>query len=399
MKIIILVRILWTAGAQKIAINEARELQLMGNDVELIFLRGKNLKEYDELLKDINYKILSENGNSMFSPLYQYITHRFMPDRGKESRVDYNLIRKFPNYIKNSQVDYLICHDQFAGLAGYYSFKRFRIPYSVFIHEKLSMERDTILKKLWHKFEHSILKNATKVFSITEKIARTVEEVHNVKTIANYPGMDINKITEFEKKENALITVSTWDYGRKPTMYLDIIEEIPHFVLYFAGNFRIANLEKQFKEEVKRRELEDRIIMKQGINESELIELYRKCKFVIRFGFGEYGLGTSSIEAIQNCDPLIINSNLGTADMIIKYSCGVVLEDINSDKVKEFIEANNNKNSYDMLQQNIIKLSKAYSWKNHVEKLLIPLNTNSDMMIPNKQLNFHFPSRNDKTKS
>ena len=47
MKIIILVRIFWTAGAQKIAIKEARELQSMGHDVELIFLRGRKLPEYD----------------------------------------------------------------------------------------------------------------------------------------------------------------------------------------------------------------------------------------------------------------------------------------------------------------------------------------------------------------
>ena len=69
MRIIILVRILWTAGAQKIAIKEAKELQALDNQVELIFLRGKKLPEYDELLEGINYKIISETGNSIFSPL------------------------------------------------------------------------------------------------------------------------------------------------------------------------------------------------------------------------------------------------------------------------------------------------------------------------------------------
>ncbi|MHB8560217.1 MAG: glycosyltransferase family 4 protein [Thermoplasmataceae archaeon] len=369
-KIVILVRILWSAGAQKIAIKEAKELHLMGNDVELIFLRGKKLPEYNELLNEINYKIMSETGNSMLSPIYQYITHKFMPDRGIESRVDYNLIRKFPEYIKNKDIDYIICHDQLAGLAGYYSLKKFGIKYSVFIHEGLSSNKGSILSRLWYNYEHKILENATKVFSITDKVAKTVEEIQKVKAIANYPGMDINRITEFNKKEDALIAVSMWDYGRKPELYLNIIEKIPNFVLYFVGNFRIKELENHFKEEVKKRGLDERIIMKQGVTESELIELYQKSKFVTRFGFGEYGLG-SAMEAIQNCDPLIINSDLGTTDLVNKYSCGLVLDNVNVEEIKKFMDENNNENSYKALQVNIVKLSKDYTWRKHAERLLI----------------------------
>ena len=372
MKIVILVRILWSAGAQKIAIKEAKELQSMGNDVELIFLRGKKLPEYDEILEGINYKIISETGNSILSPLYQYVTHKFTPDRGSESRVDYNLIRKFPEYVRNKDVDYIICHDQLAGLAGYYSYKKFGIKYSVFVHERLTPNHDSILGRLWYHYEHNVLKNAVKVFTITDKVAKTVEEIQNIEAVVNYPGMDINKITEFSKKENGLIAVSMWDYGRKPELYLDIIENIPEFILYLVGNFRIKELENLFKKEIKKRKLEQKVIMKQGIKESELIEMYQKCKFVIRFGFGEYGLG-SAMEAIQNCDPIIINSDLGTAELVNKYSCGVVLDDINSDNIKMFINENNNINSYEKLQGNIIKLSKDYSWKKHAEKLLTPL--------------------------
>ena len=371
MKIIIVVRILWTAGAQKIAIEEAKELLSMGHDVELIFLRGKKLPEYDELLNEIKYTTISETGNSLFSPLYEYITNKFSPYRGKESRVDYNLIRKFPKYIENKNVEYIICHDQLAALGGYYSFKRFGIKYSVFIHEKIGPPNDSILSQLWNRYEKKILKNATSVFAITKKVAKTVEDIQHVKVAANYPGMDINKITEFNKKENALIAVSLWDYGRKPELYLDVIEKIPGFVLYFVGNFRTKEVEEKFSEELLKRKLENKVIMRQGIKESELIELYQKSKFVIRFGFGEYGLGTSAIEAIQNCDPLIINSDLGTAELVSKYSCGVVLEEIKAKDIIKFIDENNNEKSYNELQANIVKLSKDYSWIKHAERLLI----------------------------
>jgi len=371
MKIVILVRILWTAGAQKIAIKEAKELQSMGHDVELIFLRGKKLPEYDDLLNEVKYTIISETGNSVLSPLYEYITHKFQPYLGKEARVDYNLIRKFPKYIKNKNIDYVICHDQFAGLAGYYSFKKFGIKYSVVVHERLSHFNDSILGKVWLKYENKILKNATSVFAMTEKIAKSVEDIHHVKATVNYSGMDIYKITEFNRKENALIAVSMWGYGRKPELYLDVIEKIPGFILYFAGNFKVREQVEEFKDEIRKRKLENKVIMKQGIKESELIELYQKSKFVIRYGFGEYGLGMATIEAIQNCDPLIINSDLGTAELVNKYSCGIVLKEVNGNDIKKFIDENNNEKSYNELQDNIVKLSRDYSWRKHAERLII----------------------------
>ena len=110
--------------------------------------------------------------------------------------------------------------------------------------------------------------------------------------------------------------------------------------------------------------------MKQEIKESDLIDLYQKSKFVIRFGFGEYGLGTSTTEAIQNCVPLIINSDLGTADMVREYQCGEVLQNISGVDIKNFIGKNNNRESYTVLLNNIIKLSHDHSWRNHAEKLM-----------------------------
>ena len=104
--------------------------------------------------------------------------------------------------------------------------------------------------------------------------------------------------------------------------------------------------------------------------ESELLELYQKCKFAIRFGFGEYGPSMAAVEAIQNCDPLIINSDLGSAELVSRYSCGIVLNDISFNKIKRFIDENNNENSYQRLQNNIVKLSNDYSWVMHAEILL-----------------------------
>lgn len=97
MKIVILVRILWSAGAQKIAINEAIELTKQGHSIELIFLRrGKTWKAYEEILSKVNYRVISEGKSSIFSGLYSFITGLFMPDRKGEGRIIMTYFESFP---------------------------------------------------------------------------------------------------------------------------------------------------------------------------------------------------------------------------------------------------------------------------------------------------------------
>ena len=130
----------------------------MGHDVLLVFLRGRVIKEYEEILQGVKYDIMSETGDSFFSPIYEYITRKFSPDRGQESRVDYNLIRTFPGHLKGKGADYLICHDQFSGLAGYYAHRKYGINYSVFIHERVAVPKVHVLGKIWQSYERKVLK-------------------------------------------------------------------------------------------------------------------------------------------------------------------------------------------------------------------------------------------------
>jgi len=122
MKIIILVRILWTSGMQKIAIEETKTFMKMGYDVELVFLRiGKNKEDYSEILKDVNYRIMPEHNKSLTKYIWDYITGKFIPDRKGDSTVDFNFLHNYWKNLKDCKNCVLICHDQWAGLAGYYA--------------------------------------------------------------------------------------------------------------------------------------------------------------------------------------------------------------------------------------------------------------------------------------
>ncbi len=366
-KILIVLRILWTAGAQRIAINEYKWLRKLGYEPKIVFLRGSDTKGYEEMLNGIDYRII-RYGNGPLTPIFYLPTKLFAPDRGIESTIDLDLILKIPEIAKEEKADYIICHDQFAGIGGYQTYKKYKIPYSVFIHERVTAFNRPLLGNLFNTLENTVLKNARKVFAVTEKVADTIYKKHAIKAITNYPGMDKISEVPFSKKENYVISVSFWDYGRRPLDYLNLAKYVDYKIL-IAGNWRIKEAREKFIDKLKEEKLEEKVKLLENLPESELNNLYDKSKFLVRFGYGEYGPAMAVIESIQHTLPVIINDELGTSDLVNKYKLGLVTHGIDYLSIKDFI-INMDQNNYQKIQENINKIQQEYKWENHVRKLL-----------------------------
>ncbi|WP_016732452.1 glycosyltransferase family 4 protein [Saccharolobus islandicus] len=367
-KILIVLRILWTAGAQRIAINEYKWLKKLGHEPKIVFLRATKTKGYEELLKDVKFRVI-RYGNGVLTPLFYLPTKLFSPDRGIESTIDLDLILKIPKIAKEEEADYMICHDQFAGIGCYQTYKKMGIPYSVFIHEKVINYSKPVLGNIMNDIERKVLSNARRVFAVTDKVAKTVYEKHKINAIPNYPGMDKISERSFSEKENFLITVSFWDYGRRPWDYLEVIKHIEGYKLLMVGNWRIEKAKKDIIKKVKEEKLDERVKLMEGVSENELSELYDKSRFLIRFGYGEYGPAMTVIESIQHTTPVIINDELGTAELVSKYNLGLVTHGLDYDTIRNFI-SKIDEEDYKKLQNNINRVQKEYSWESHTRKLI-----------------------------
>lgn len=369
MKITILVRILWTAGAQKLAISEARELVKMGHEVSLIFLRGSHLSGYDDILQGLRYSVVSADGKSTLSPVFSLITRLFAPARGDESRVDYDLIRRFPRLIEKDKPDLIVCHDHWAGLGGYLAFRKLGVPYSVYYHERVPSYGVPLLGALAIHYETMVLQNAHKVFAVTEKVAASLLENRGVNAVANYFGMDKSYSTNYSAKEQALISTSMWDAGRQPWRYLEILEVLPDFHLYLVGRWRQNGPRKYFHDEVQRKDLTKRVTVAEGVSEEVLHQYYAKSKFYVRFGYREFGCG-STPEAVQHSVPPVINKDFGTSGLIEEYSAGCVLTEPDPIAAARFISEHDNPAAYGTLQANLARLSADYTIRKHCELLI-----------------------------
>ena len=374
-KIVILVRILWTAGAQKIAINEAKTLQSMGHEVKLVFLRSTESAKYLESeLKGVNFEIFAEDGyHSKW--IYSKVTGKFMAEREGEGTVDYDLIKKFSKSIKRDDADYIICHDQWAGIAGLLTKKKLGIPYSVMIHEHVNEDYTIpILGWFAKRTETSVLKNANAIFGITEKVSNSVRSLYGLNSEPNYPGMNHLKWVNYGEKRDILLASATWDKDRDPRMYLDIVERLPEYKLYVAGRWRANDEKMKFEKDLETRGLKDQVVLTGEISEEELQDLYIYSKFNLRFNLEpEWGLGTSNVESISRLTPIIVNSQLGISDLIWKHGGGKVLKGIDVSEAVAFIKENENERKYSTLQSQLKELTEIYTWENHCKKLLLDL--------------------------
>ena len=394
---------MWTAGAQKIAISEAKWLRKIGYEADLLFLRGRPNREYEELLQDTSYVIYSSSGKSPFTPIYSYITGKFMPDRKSEGRIDYNLIRAFPKIIKNKGYDMVICHDSWAGLAGYYAKMKLGIPYKIVVHERVVKYKVRILGKLANNFENKVLRNANEIFAVTDDVADSIVSLYGYNSKTLLPGIEIKEFNSYMKRKKILLTVAFWDRGRYPEVYLKLLKLLDDYDLIIAGNWRDKEFFKEFTLNVNTLKEKNRIKILTGLNEIELGELFKQSKFFVRFGFQEHGLGTANLEAISYGLPVIVNSTLGFSKIVKLFGAGFVAngefisdlfsnktdwytsnillnsnlsERLNLDEIAEFIKLNDNVDDYTKLQVGCREISNKLTWKEHCNQLMT-LNSNS----------------------
>jgi len=377
MKIKLLCRILWPAGTQRIAIEETKALTHLGHDAELIFIRATDSGEttYKELLNKVEYRILHYKNDSILTPLYDKVTGIFMDDRRGEGRVDYNFLRDFWKELKTDIPDLLICHDQWAGLAGYYAKKKLGIKYSVYIHERVSdypwvrgLKRP--LAKLASFYEHKVLTNAEKVFAVTDKVALTIREKHGVEAITNLPGTTLDPLAGNIPKENFLITISNWSTVKHPELYLEFVESVPSINLVMLGHWVSQKYRQDFLNEIMKRGLNDRLIVKGEVSETQKRETILRAKALIRFGVGEFGPGMAILEALECLTPVIVNNDLGMSGLIKQYKIGYIMEDNSYFNTKLFLERLDDPDFRYKISHNIRQFVLNNSWENHVKRLL-----------------------------
>ena len=115
--------------------------------------------------------------------------------------------------------------------------------------------------------------------------------------------------------------------------------------------------------------LNDKLIVTGPIEETDLVNLYKKAKVSIRFGYNEKGPGMGSLESIAWGIPLIINKGIGIKEIIKNNVNGYIVNENDYEIIANLIgELFNKKDTWSEISKNNIILAKDLSWDNHCLK-------------------------------
>jgi len=136
--------------------------------------------------------------------------------------------------------------------------------------------------------------------------------------------------------------------------------------LIIAGSWTDNNYLNRFRKLIKDNNLEGKVIVTGEISENDLIELYRRSKVSIRFGYNERGPGMGSLESISWGLPLIINDGIGIKEIIEDGINGYIVDESDYKKIASLIDnLFSDKDKWCEISNNNVSLSKKLDWKNH----------------------------------
>ena len=365
MKICIFVRVLWPGGVQRTALAEAEQLTALGHTVDLVFLRDTGREKYST---SVNYRCLHDASakKRLLGKLFGFITRRYASERGSDATVDLDFILKFER--TRESYDVILYFDQHAAFFARYGQRKNHDKYVVQIHETSLKGPEGIIP---HLIDKRALENASATLTNAEfnKNVLTLNGYRNVFIL--YPGLSIQSfVPTFMERENVAISVTMWDKGRKPEVLLEIAKLLRTVRIIIAGNWADSDYLRSFRELVRNEGLSDKVEVTGSISESDLQQLYRKCKVAIRFGYNEAGPGMGSLEAISHGIPLIINSGIGIKEVVSNNVNCIIVDELSSQIVADMIEElSHNQLLWDKISENEKELAKGLSWESHGLKL------------------------------
>ena len=339
----IVLRILWTGGVTRIALEEARNIP--GSKL-IVYRRART--NYD--LSNVNLQVLFEGEKP--NPIFWLITSIYAGQRGREATVDLDRVIKARDLIRGPA----LFHDQFGGLTGYLRWRKYGEDYAVYIHET-SLDNEGFKWVLPKLLEKEILSHS-KLILTNSKWNAEILSSNGFRAEVVYPGCyPVEKINI--DREKIVLAVSLWDEWRRPQIYGEIAKRIKG-KLIMAGSWARRDTMEAFMRQYKD------VIVTGPISEEELNKLYERAAVLIRFGFHERGPGMGVLEAMAHGVPVIVNDGLGSKELI--DGNGFVVRDWEEavDRINEILEDERMRKDMSLRSWEI---AKKLSWKNHAQRV------------------------------
>jgi glycosyltransferase involved in cell wall biosynthesis len=326
-KVAVVCRLLWNGGVQRVAIAQTEGLRQRGYDCRLIFLRRTENASYD---LPSGTTILLGNGNPRrrrAPQIWAKITEIYAGHRGKEATVDVDLLWALRHEL--ASYDAVIYSDQYTALLGIYLRISKRQPYILVFHEFYPKVRRPRFGRLLFALADTFdVFSALSASAIVTTSARNLSRLVAIRPLNVFlarigcPPVVTADRSELGSSRRNVLSLSVWDEGRHPEIYLEIARRNPDFQFIIAGSWTDPELLEAFRKKCS--ELKN-VQVTGVLLEQQRLQLLSDCLIYMRFGFGEAGPGMGGLEALAFGDIVLANLGLGISEVISQGVDGFVV--------------------------------------------------------------------------
>jgi glycosyltransferase involved in cell wall biosynthesis len=368
-----LCRVLWNGGVARAAIAQTEALRSIGFDCDLIFLRATPDIAYS---LPVGTRILEDsNGRPARTArtLSRAITRWFAEHRGADASVDLDLLWGARTVLRPYSV--VIYNDQYAGLLG----MLLRIvrgqPYVQMFHEFYPDESrgagSRLLRPLADGLDRLTILVAPALVATSSRVAERIERLAPGRTFLARlaaPEPPTSPTPAVERDRHEVFSVTVWDRGRHPELFLDLARAAPDYRFTLAGIWT----DPAHLDEFRRAALAvPNLTVTGAISEDRRVELMNRALLYLRVGYNESGPGMGGLEALSAGSLVIANRGLGLSEILTDGVDGFVLEGAQPSEIAGLLRriGSLTPHSLEQISSSARELARRHSWTAHAEVL------------------------------
>jgi glycosyltransferase involved in cell wall biosynthesis len=186
-----------------------------------------------------------------------------------------------------------------------------------------------------------------------------------------YPGCNpIDKLPDFSRRENFILTYDRWDIGNDPKLFLKILERLnnPKIKLVIGGFWHPAGLKDSFLKELKKKNLSGQVELLGPLTESAIRDLCSRA--MVHLHYNEEAFGMQSLEAASCGCPIIIPRGSGVTDLFQHGVHGYFPQKNDLESFVTYLELIlRNPQMAQAMGRNAWEVAKSNTWDNYAQNL------------------------------
>jgi glycosyltransferase involved in cell wall biosynthesis len=365
-----LCRVLWNGGVQRTAIAQTEGLRALGFEVDLYFLR--RVSEVAFPLPPGTRVLDRPIGRLGLTGLQRVITAWFAGHRGRDATVDLDRLWAARRAVR--KYDVAIYNDQYASLLGIWNRFAHSQPYVMVFHEFYPKVATGPRSWLLNPFADlidalsvllapAIVTTSGATQSRLDRIVPGRTRLARLGAPPPSPGLALP-----DRDRRSVFSITIWDRGRHPELYLEVAKRNPEFRVVLAGVWADPDHLAEVREQA--RALPN-VTITGAISEADRMALQAGALLYLRYGFGESGPGIGGLEALSCGSIVICNRGLGLAEIISNGQNGFVLATPDPDEASKLLTEIDRMSPEQLarISRAAVETAKENSWARHSQVL------------------------------